>query len=528
MSSDSDDNHVDDDTVRLPETVYEKLPEVLRDITTCFGKGHERDVFLTGALPVVAGALPNAQFKYGGHWQSLNLYTGVIAPSGAGKGVMRFGRKIGRPLNKYLHKKTAEERKKWRKRQKNEDEKAGKWPPYWRLFFGADTSAAELKCSLEGSPHIVIFDSEFKTLSTALGRDWGSFRDVLLKSFQNEPVEVDRKQEEPTLVEHPALSVAFSGTPGTFAEVISDLEDGLFSRFALYKFDADAEWKSQFGSPGPSALDKAIGRAGKMLKEIYISLNGRAEPLYLTFTDRVKRVVNQACSFVMEQWRSEEVRPEMYSSLKRAGLRALRIASATCLLRRHEQGQDLPRAQSVEVGIRDVEIGLRLAFVYLAHSLKIASGIGSKKERSGLKRQQREFLGALPKEEFETSKARSIAKGLGINERTAQRWLRKWWEETGLIDKIDKGTWERQRPDESPEKAEKFPGVISVISVISVIFDEDMNGAGAATEAYSDTLGGGSNGSNNRSNATSNRSSGSSNRRNGSNGRSNGAAGAGR
>jgi hypothetical protein len=482
MSNDINGTNDDDGTLHLPEAAYERLPGVLGSITDCLDEGHERDVFLTGALPVVAGALPNVRFRYGGHWQSLNLYTGVIAPSGAGKGAMRFGRKIGRPLNEYLHKKTSEERKKWRRRKRDEEneEEAGSKPPYWRLFFGADTSAAELKSSLEDCPHGVIFDSEFKTLSTALGREWGAFRDVLLKSFQNEPVEVDRKQEEPTLVRHPALSVAVSGTPGTFAEVISNLEDGLFSRFALYRFDSDPEWESQFGSPGPSALDKAIEEAAETLKETYKRLSGRPEPLYLTFAPRVKEIIDKACSFVMKRWRREEVRPEMYSSLKRAALRALRIGAGTCLLRRHEQGQDFAQAESVEVGIRDAEVGLRLAFVYLAHSLQIASRVGSEEDRSGLNRRQREFLGALPRREFETSGAKEIAGDLGINERTAQRWLKKWWKETSLIDKVDRGIWKRPQGDREPAGV---PGVMSVMSVMSVIFGGGDGGNSPASEA---------------------------------------------
>jgi hypothetical protein len=483
VTNDKNDTNDTNDTGRISGRVYDLLPNPLRDVARRLDEDHERDVFLTGALPTVAGALPNAQFKYGGHWQSLNLYTGVVAPAGAGKGKMRYGRKIGRPLNEHLHEKSRKARQKWKERKESEEQEAGPEPVYKRLFFSADTSAAELKSLLSDSPHGVIFDTEFKTLSTVLEQEWGQFRDVLLKSFQNEPVEVDRKQEEPTLVEHPAPSVAVSGTPGTFSEVISDTEDGLFSRFALYRFDEQPEWKSQFGSVEPSALDHAVEDAAEALKGMYQQQQGRTEPLYITFTDRVQRAVNQACSFVMRDWRSGDVRPELYSSLKRAAVRALRIASITRLLRHYDQGKNLSGSRRIEVGIEDGELGLRLAFTYLIHSLRIAAQFGSENDRGELDRRQREFLTALPNEEFETSKAKEIAEEGRVSPRTAQRWIKRWWKETDLVEKVETGVW-KKTPDNPA--TENVPGVIPVISVIPVIFDADMGGVGEIPTTYSD------------------------------------------
>jgi hypothetical protein len=471
------------DTGRISGRVFDLLPNPLRDVARQLDEDHERDVFLTGALPTVAGALPNVQFKYGGHWQSLNLYTGVVAPAGAGKGKMRYGRKIGRPLNEYLHEKSMKARQEWKDRKDSEEQEAGPEPVYKRLFISADTSAAELKSLLSDSPHGVIFDTEFKTLSTVLEQEWGQFRDVLLKSFQNEPVEVDRKQEEPTLVEHPAPSVAVSGTPGTFSEVISDTEDGLFSRFALYRFDEQPEWKSQFGSVEPSALDHAVEDAAEALKGMHQQQQGRVDTLYITFTDRVQRAVNQACSFVMRDWRSGNVRPELYSSLKRAAVRALRIASITRLVRHYEQGKNLSGSERIEVGMKDGEVGLRLAFTYLIHSLRIAAEFGSESDKSELDRRQRQFLTALPVREFETSDAKEIGEEMGVHKRTARRWVKRWWKETGLIEKVEHGTW-KKTPDD-PD-TENVPGVLSVLSILSVLFDQELGGIGEIPSTHSD------------------------------------------
>lgn len=455
----------------VSRSVYKGLPDTLGDIAQHLDPGHERDSYITGALPVVAGALHNTRFKYGGYWLSLNLYTGVIAPAGQGKGRMRYARKMGVKLNAHLHDYSKDEMRKWKEKRESDDKEASPDPPpFLRLFIPADSSAAALKEALEDSPHGVIFETEFKTMGITLGQDWGQFRDIILKSFQNEPISSERKTEDPTLIENPALSMALSGTPETFSEVISDTEDGLYSRFAFYWFEAKPEWKNQFGGLGETDVDRAVDRAADTLKQIYEELRIREEPVYLKFTDRAKRAINKSCSFVMEHWRQEGVRPDLYANLKRAGLRAARIAAIMRLLRHHEQGKSLLEAKSVEVGLKDAEIGLRLAFTYLVHALQIAERFGTERERLDLHRDQIRYLEALPEDQFETSEAKELAREVGVDERTAQRWLSDWHEETGLIDKIRNGVWKKLRPD---RPAEKVPGVKTVISVIAVIFGDD-------------------------------------------------------
>jgi len=467
---DTSEGHDTNDTGRISREVYRGLPDTLGDIAQHLDEGHKRDSFLTGALPVVAGALPKVRFKYGGHWVSLNLYAAVIAPAGGGKGQMRYARKMGEKLNRHLHDLSEKRMEEWKEKKKSDDEEAPPDPPpLLRLFLPADSSAAALKDGIADSPHGVIFETEFKTLGIVLGQDWGQFRDLVLKAFQNEPIACDRKTEDPTLIEHPALSMAVSGTPDTFSEVISDTEDGLFSRFAYYWFDAELKWKDQFGGLGETELDRAVDRAADTLKQMYDALRVREEPLYLKFDERAEQVINKACCFVMEHWKREGVRPDLYASLKRAALRAARTASIMRLLRHHEQGKSLQDVDTVEVGLQDVEIGLRLAFTYLVHALQIAERFGLQRERQGLRRNQIRFLEALPDDQFETSEIEELASEVGVRSRTAERWLGNWWKDTGLIDKIERGVWTKLRPDRS---AENVAGVMSVISVMSVIFDD--------------------------------------------------------
>lgn len=456
----------------ISNDVYRALPDTIERVARVLDEGHERDAFLTGLLPVLAGGFPNAGFRYGGHWLSLNLYTAVVAPAGSGKGKMRHARTVGDPVNKWLHMRSRKRRSEWERKKESDEEDAGPEPAYRRLFLAADASAASVKENLDDSPHSVIFETEFKTLSTALGQEWGQFRDVLLKGFQNEPVEVDRKREQPMLIDHPAPSMAVSGTPGTFSEVIGGLEDGLFSRFAFYRFDATPEWKSQFGGSGSDDLQTLTSLASDQLKSIYRAQMCREEPLRITFRDSVKWLIDNTFAFLMDRWTAAGVNRALYSSLKRAAVRALRIAVIFHLFRHHNDGQ-LEDVQSVslsdnsanlemrdadlEVDPRDAVIGLRLALTYLAHALKIAGEDGSSSAggldsaRKHLNQKQRGYLDALPDGEFPFSRAREIADDRGIPESTAKNWVRKTFKEKGLVKDVEHGTWEKVSTASSKE-----------------------------------------------------------------------------
>jgi len=374
-------------------------------------------------------------------------------------------------LNTQLHERSEQRLNDWKTRREQEGEDPGPRPARERLFIPADSSAGGMKKALSASPHGVIFETEFKTLSSVLRQDWGQFRDVMLKAFQNEPVEVSRlKDERPMLINHPALSMAVSGTPGTFAEVIEDVEDGLFSRFGFYRFEDTPKWKSQRGDPSGSALDEAVDTAAGGVQSMHdeMSRRGPDDPLFLTFPDEAWELLDDHCEFLTQHWESEGVRPEMHAVLRRAALRALRIAGILRLVELHESGRSLLAPRTVEVSTRHVRTGLQTALTWLVHSLRIAETFGTRDERKALDRDQRRYLDALPVGQFETAKAKEIADEVKVNERTAQRWLKQWASDTGLIQDVRRGVWERT---DSGDVTESVPGVISVISVISVIKD---------------------------------------------------------
>lgn len=453
------------DPTRIPAEAYEHLPDTLAEVASCLDVGHERDTFLTGVLPVCAGAMPNVLMRYGGQWLSLNLYTAVIAPAGSGKGKFRIAKRCGKELDERIYKESRHQINLWKQRQENEDEDAGERPQERTLFLPGDTSASEMKHMLQANPHSVMFETEFKTVGTALSQDWGQFRDVMLKAFHNESVTVARRKDDILRIGHPAMSAALSGTPSTFREVIEDVEDGLFSRFCFYTFEAETEWVPQFADDVDWELDEATEEAAERLDNINQTLTQRDEPLYVTFPGEVRKKHTEACRAALQALKSQDVPKCLHPNVKRAGLNALRFASIFALLRLDERATDLGEPKSVAISMADLRGGLYLAFSYLSHALRVADDMEATDGKKGLHDGHREYLEALPEGAFDTGDANRIAEQLGIGERKARRWRKKFVEKGLLVD-AGYGSWRRPSSD-------SVAGVLSVHSVLSVLFDRN-------------------------------------------------------
>jgi len=453
------------DPIRIAAEAYEHLPDTLSEISDCLDVGHERDTFLTGVLPVCAGAMPNVLMRYGGQWLSLNLYTAVIAPAGSGKGKFRIAKRCGKKLDERLYKDSRRQINLWEQRKENEEEDAGQRPQERTLFLPGDTSASEMKHMLQANPHSVMFETEFKTVGTALSQDWGQFRDVMLKAFHNESVTVARRKDDILRIGHPAMSAALSGTPSTFREVIEDVEDGLFSRFCFYAFEAETEWAPQFADDVDWKLDEATEAAAKRLDNIHQVLTQRDEPLYVTFPGEVREKHTTACRTVLEALKSKDVPKCLHPNVKRAGLNALRFASIFALLRLDERATDLGKPKSVAISMGDLRGGLYLAFSYLSHALRVAEDMEATDGKKGLHDGHKDYLEALPEGAFDTEDADRIAEELGIGERKARRWRKKFVKKGLLID-TGYGSWRQPSSD-------SVAGVLSVHSVLSVLFDQN-------------------------------------------------------
>jgi len=73
-------------TPTIPQSVYDNLPPILFESCQVFPQERERDVYLTGALAILSGCLPNVSGLYSGSIVYPSLFSFILAPAASGKG----------------------------------------------------------------------------------------------------------------------------------------------------------------------------------------------------------------------------------------------------------------------------------------------------------------------------------------------------------------------------------------------------------------------------------------------------------
>jgi hypothetical protein len=420
--------------MELPARVFQRLPASLSKITAALSSGHERDLFLTGAMPVLASMMPQTRLKYGGHWQSLNTYVAVVAPASAGKRALRLAETLGTTLDERLSLESEAAYREWQQGQDPDAKSGDPRPPWLRIFAAADTSAAKINESLKDTPWQCVFETEAKTLGRALNQEWGSFRHVLLKGFHNEPISVDRKYAPPLRVYHPHPSLCLSGTPGSFEGVITDTEDGLFSRMCFYFFETPPVFIPQFQTDFEKSRDEAIQHVAQTVPSMFHILRDRAEPLYINIEDAERNIINEAGKKAMRHVVASGADLNLTANVKRAALVAFRFAAVMTVFDRHMNGTNLGSPKSLVVRPEYVKTGVQMAFTYLEHAVRLADAMKQGLERFAGDRDR--FFAALPTGEIRSKRAVRIAiQDLHIPERSARRYLRQYVEAGRLEDR---------------------------------------------------------------------------------------------
>ena len=366
----------------LPDDVYAELPGLLREPAFMFSRRHKRDVFLTGALGILSGCLPNVEGYYGADVPgalSPNLYAAVVAKSAGGKSALKWGRRLAAKTNELI--KTASERARinWKERKEYAESQGEDFsepePPERSLFLPADTSASFLFRALKDrGERAVLYSSEIETLANAIGQEWGKFDALLRQAYHHEGKGFGRTSEgSPLWIERPAVSVVLSGTPKQFSGLMAgSAENGLYNRFLVYYFDAAEPWRSQRPTAaGIERLERLEALAGRV-RELYEMLESRAEPLRFEMDVAAWERREAVFAPLLRKARLLGI-GALEGVAFRAGIWAFRISMILTALRGFERGADLKRAAALSPSPEDVEAGLSLAKVYADHALRFGS-----------------------------------------------------------------------------------------------------------------------------------------------------------
>ncbi|WP_157209284.1 DUF3987 domain-containing protein [Mariniflexile maritimum] len=419
-------------TPTIPQSVYDNLPPILFESCQVFKQERERDVFLTGALAILSGCLPNVSGLYSGSIIYPSLFSFILAPAASGKGALKFAKELADKYHdktlalslddKKVYEENLSAYKMLKAKGKLEEGQAMPMAPKFKVvYIPANTSNAKiiqhLDCN-EGKG--IICETEADTLGQTFKNEWGSYSDMLRKSFHHEKISVSRKTDgEFVEVNNPQLSVALSGTPKQVFNIIASAEDGLFSRFIFYVFKTDAVWLDPSPKGNPINLtDYFKTQSNEVFKMVEYF---ERDELILQLTDEQWNKFNPTFSAYLQQINTF-VSEDALSVVKRLGIILYRFCMLFTAIRKFKANDYHKEIFCSDI---DFETALSLIKVYLQHSIIMFENLPKQGEQSVFKSGQNKklFFEALPNN-FQRKEAIEIAKSFNISERSVGTFLK--------------------------------------------------------------------------------------------------------
>lgn len=421
-------------TPTFNDEIFDVLPHLFSEGAKAFTDHRERDVFLTGALAIISGCLPNVSGVYANETVYPNLFAFIIAPAASGKGALKFAKKLADKQQEHLLEinkaarsaydaELADFKAQQRDRKKGEpvpSEKPEK-PPFKVAFIPANSSYAKILQHIqqnEGSG--IICETEADSMGNVMKQEWGGYSDMLRKGFHHETISLSRKtNDEYISIQEPKLSVALSGTPGQVSNLIASAEDGLFSRFLFYAFKVEQVWRdvSPFGNPL-----NLNNHFQKLSEEVFSMIQFfEQSPTTICLLPDHWHTINT----IGQKWLNEVTlftSEEAGSVAKRLGVILYRLAMIFTACRKFENGETTAEMVCTDA---DFEIAVNIANTFLQHSILMFNTLPQQGVSLTFKGdKKKEFFAALP-EKFKREDAVKLGLTFDIKERTVGSLLKK-------------------------------------------------------------------------------------------------------
>lgn len=408
--------------------IIDNLPAELKQACCSFDDAIEQFVFFYSAVGVLSGCLPNYIGNYDGKWISPHLYIFILASYGTGKGTMTFARHLGMSIHKKKRDRYKQalanylaalksNGKKGKADKDSVENAANPEPASEMLYMPADTSKSALVDALNDNNGCgIVFETEGDTLKAALGQDYGTFMDILLKAFHHELISFMRRQnKENKEISEPRLAVILSSTYDQFLDFIRSAENGLVSRFAYYLLPENKTFRNVFAND-KQLLQKYFEEFGRRVEDKYNHLYALPEPITFHFTDQQQETFNSYFGKVKQEAAGLE------GSINRLALITYRIAMILSFFRHYEYHKDQHPDKYFTCADRDFTNALAISQVLQENAESIHDLLP--KIRGKKPGNIDELYDALP-DEFTAKEAKAKAAELKVTKRTAERFLEK-------------------------------------------------------------------------------------------------------
>ena len=430
--------------------IRDLLPGFFQKIVDQSVSEEDADILLLGALTVISAVLPNISGIYNRRPVWANLFLFVTARASSGKGRLILCKFLIDPIHDRLREiNEAEEMEYEQKMQQYQINKKKlnmdkpKEPPLRMLFIPANSSATAVYQVLgDNDGQGIMFETEGDTLANTFASDYGNYSDGFRKAFHHENISyVRRKDREYVNLKNPRLSALLTGTPKQVQNLITDAENGLFSRFMFYYLTTSPEWQNVFAQPEGGSADNYFQGLGKQFYDFHKLLTEVGE---ITFhlTPPQEDAFNAWFSVIHREY-PMLLGDEIIASVRRLGLITFRIAMILSAVRTMDDGAC---GTDLECGDDDFNASMAISKALLQHTARVFKDLprvatagpacnGQKTVRRQL------FLDALP-DEFDRQTFIEVSSRLGMPLSTAERNIKKWTEE-GLLERMDMGRYKK-------------------------------------------------------------------------------------
>jgi hypothetical protein len=415
-----------------------QLPHFLKRITDIATSDAERDIFLLGSIGVLSACLPNIYGIYGGQKVYPNLFVFITGSASAGKGKLSNCKFLVKPIHDELRNEANLLKEKYKEELAQYNSKKPKDRPSEKplkpveklLFIPANNSSSGAYLLLGKNNGVgLIFETEGDTLALAFKTDYGNYSDGFRKAFHHEPIEYYRKtDDEYVSIENPRLSAVLSGTPNQIHTLVPSAENGLFSRFIFYYLEINEGWVNNFICHTAEGLNEYFENLGYEFQKLYKVLMDSPE-IRFSLTSSQEVAFNRFFDELQTEY-MELLGEEYIATVRRLGLITFRICMILSALRMMENGH---QGSDLLCEDQDFETAISMVKVLVQHSEKVFKELPEERKNVPRKDKRDQFFEALPIE-FNRQKYLEVAKTLGIVNKTAERWIKAFYNK-GVLNK---------------------------------------------------------------------------------------------
>lgn len=463
----------------LPDTMWQSLPKMIRDVLALYEDPDIRTMLLMGAMATIGSALSNVRVRHERRLYSMGMMCLCVGPSASGKGAMgdvaslvsdidaTINEEWQREMTDYKKKSNRFERyTKQREREAQRDtsqlvdindiadEAEEPQPPLRRMhMLPTKTTAANYHVVLYANGRNIsyLYVPELAELNAGNKGAFGDFKYMMLAAQNEEPLHTGRKtDDEDYRIEHTRLAIVATGTFSAVQAFIPNLEDGLSTRFIYHNLPGKRTMRDEMDEATAMRHNATLNSVREAVTAIWteqrlLDDTTDEELPRLIISNEQREMVNKYYQQLAEFAALAMHEVDLRAAILRSRLNLYRMLMILAVMRRYEErGSAKGMFDNREFTIADEDLHWALSYVFytIGQTSTMYSRLRTEEKKARKRTQSISALGFLMElpDQFTTKKACEIAEAIPMAQRTVSKHL-KTLKDMGLIVCLKKGTY---------------------------------------------------------------------------------------